>query len=143
MSTFIEEHRTSFGVEPICQVLPIAPSTYYAARSRPASARTLRDEQLAGEIRRVYGQNYRVYGARKVWRQLNREGIAVARCTVERLMREESLQGAVRGKKWRTTINRPAGSGARRSPTRRHPGRPTWSNATSPQRRRTASGSPT
>jgi len=107
MSAFIEEHSKRFGVEPICQVLPIAPSTYYAARSRPPSPRTLRDDQLAGEIRRVYGQNYRVYGARKVWRQLNREGIAVARCTVERLMRQEGLQGAMRGKKWRTTIADP------------------------------------
>lgn len=88
MSAFIEEHAKSFGVEPICAVLPIAPSTYYAARARPASARALRDEQLACEIRRVYEQNYRVYGARKVWRQLRR-------------------QGAVRGKKWRTTITDP------------------------------------
>jgi len=85
----------------------LTPSTYYAARSRPASPRTSRDEQLAGEIRRVYGQNYRVYGARKVWRQLNREGLPVARCTVERLMRKEGLQGAVRGKQWRTTISDP------------------------------------
>ena len=85
----------------------MTPSTYYAARSRPASPRTSRDEQLAGEIRRVYGQNYRVYGARKVWRQLNREGLPVARCTVERLMRKEGLQGAVRGKQWRTTISDP------------------------------------
>ena len=107
MSAFIEEHSKSFRVEPICAVLPIAASSYYAARSRPASARALRDEQLACEVRRVYEQNYRVYGARKVWRQLRREGFPVARCTVERLMRALSLQGAVRGKKWRTTIADP------------------------------------
>ncbi len=110
MSAFIDAHKETFGVEPICTALPIAPSTYYAARSRPPSPRALRDAQLAGEIRRVYGENYRVYGARKVWRQLNREGFPVARCTVERLMRRESLQGAVRGKKWRTTTSDPQAS---------------------------------
>ena len=107
MSAFIEEHSKSFGVEPICQVLPIAPSTYYA-RGRGQRARgPCAMSQLAGEIRRVYGQNYRVYGACKVWRQLNREGIAVARCMVELLMHALRLQGAVRGKKWRTTIADP------------------------------------
>jgi len=107
MTAFIDARRSEFGVEPICALLPIAPSTYYAARSRPASRRALRDEQISGEIRRVFDQNYRVYGARKVWRQLYREGYAVARCTVERLMRREGLQGAVRGKKWRTTTSDP------------------------------------
>jgi putative transposase len=82
----------------------IAPSTYYAARSRPASARAVRDEQLTGEIRRVHAANYGVYGARKVWRQLHREGHQVARCTVERLMRAEGLAGVVRGKARRTTV---------------------------------------
>jgi putative transposase len=85
------------GVEPICEVLQFAPSTYYAAKNRPPSARAVRDEELLIEIRRVWKENYEVYGARKVWRQLNREGIAVARCTVERLMRAEGLVGALRG----------------------------------------------
>ncbi len=107
MTSFIEDHRERFGVEPICAQLPIAPSTYYAARSRPPSARASRDEELRREIQRVYDANYRVYGPRKVWRQLRREGFAVARCTVGRLMRKMSLQGAVRGKKWRTTISDP------------------------------------
>jgi putative transposase len=98
-----------FGVEPICRVLSehgtkIAPSTYYAARSRPASARAIRDEWLKTEITRVFEDNYRVYGARKIWRQLRREGHIVARCTVERLMRELGLAGARRGKKVRTTV---------------------------------------
>jgi putative transposase len=85
-------------------VLQFAPSTYYAAKSRPACRRWLRDEQLVGEIRRVFDANYSVYGARKIWRQLNREGIAVARCTVERLMRREGLVGRVRGARKRTTV---------------------------------------
>ncbi len=103
-----------WGVEPICTVLtehglPIAPSTYYAHVNRPATAREHRDAVLLSEIRRVHAGNYGVYGARKVWLQLNREGIAVARCTVERLMREDGLNGAVRGKVKRTTIADPAG----------------------------------
>jgi putative transposase len=85
------------GVEPICEVLQFAPSTYHAAKNRPPSARAMRDEELLIEIRRVWKENYEVYGARKVWRQLNREGIVVARCTVERLMRAEGLVGALRG----------------------------------------------
>ena len=98
-----------FGVEPICRTLteagcPIAPSTYYAARSRPPSARAQRDAALSGEIARVHGENFSVYGVRKVWRQLHREGRPVARCTVERLMRAAGLAGAVRGKTRRTTI---------------------------------------
>jgi putative transposase len=84
--------------------VPVAPSTYYAARSRPPSARVRRDGELAGEIARVHRENFGVYGARKVWRQLHREGMPVARCTVERLMRAEGLAGAVRGKTRRTTI---------------------------------------
>jgi putative transposase len=107
MSAFIEAHRGEFGVEPICTVLPIAPSTYYGAQSRPPSARARRDEELLEQIKRVWDANYRVYGARKVWRQLCREGAPVARCTVERLMRRSGLQGAVRGRKWRTTIADP------------------------------------
>jgi len=103
MTAYIEEHKDHYGVEPICAVLPIAPSTYYDARSRPPSARALRDTMLRPEIRRVHTENFGVYGAEKVWRQLGREGIAVARCTVERLMRGLGLRGAIRGKTRRTT----------------------------------------
>jgi putative transposase len=103
MIAYIDAHRDRFGVEPICQVLPIAPSTYYAASRRPASARAVRDTQLKGEIARVHAEQFGVYGARKVWRQLHREGISVARCTVERLMGELHLQGVRRGKTRRTT----------------------------------------
>jgi putative transposase len=110
---FISEHRSRFGVEPICRVLsqhgcPIAPSTYYDAKGRPPSARALRDEQLRAAISRVHRDNYGVYGARKVWLALNREGTPVARCTVERLMRELGLAGARRGKRRRTTVPDPA-----------------------------------
>jgi putative transposase len=93
-----------FGVEPICTVLEIAPSTYYAAKQRRPCRRRLRDAELEVEIHRVFDANYQVYGARKVWRQLNREGIKVARCTVERLMARAGLAGRVRGRKRRTTI---------------------------------------
>ena len=82
MTRYIDENKATFGIEPICRLLPIAPSTYYEARSRPPSARNLRDEKLKPEIARVHGENFGVYGARKIWRQLNREGIVVARCTV-------------------------------------------------------------
>ncbi len=114
---FIRDHKGVFGVEPICRVLtqhgcPIAPSTYYDAVSRPPSARALRDEQLRAAIVRVHEGNYGVYGARKVWLALNREGISVARCTVERLMRELGLAGARRGKRRRTTIPDPAAARA-------------------------------
>jgi putative transposase len=116
MVAFIDDHREEHGVEPICELLPIAPSTYYAHKaveSDPAlrSCRAKRDEYLKGEIRRVWEENLRVYGVRKVWRQLNRERIFVARCTVARLMDEMGLQGAVRGKQFRTTI--PAEAAAR------------------------------
>lgn len=110
---FIDEHKSRFGgVEPICRVLcehgvSIAPSTYYAAKARPRSARAIRDAYLAGEIRRVHAENYSVYGAHKVWRQLNREGIPVARCTVRRLMTAAGLRGVVRGKRIRTTVANP------------------------------------
>jgi putative transposase len=102
--TYVDTYRDRFGVEPICEVLEIAPSTYYSAKARPPCRRRLRDEALRVEIRRVYEENYGVYGARKVWRQLNREGIAVARCTVERLMAQMGLAGRVRGRKRRTTV---------------------------------------
>jgi putative transposase len=104
MTVFIAKHREKFGVEPICECLPIAPSTYYAATSRPPSARALRDEALKPEIIRVYEENFSVYGVRKVWRQLRREGFFVARCTVQRLMRALGLKGVVRGKSWKTTF---------------------------------------
>jgi putative transposase len=103
MIAYIDANRDRFGVEPICRVLPIAPSTYYDAHRRPRSARRRRDQELQAEIRRVHGEHFGVYGARKVWRQLHREGIAVARCTVERLMGELGLEGARRGKPRRTT----------------------------------------
>jgi putative transposase len=110
MIAFIDEHRAVYGVEPICRVLPIAPSTYYAHVARRADpgklpARARSDATLKIEIRRVFEANFRVYGVRKVWRQLGREGIAVARCTVARLMRTMGLQGAVRGKPVRTTVS--------------------------------------
>ena len=109
MIAFIDDHREVHGVEPICRVLPIAPSTYHARvaeRADPAktSARVRQDRMLMERIRRVHEADFGVYGARKVWRQLGREGIAVARCTVERLMRRMGLRGAVRGKETRTTI---------------------------------------
>jgi putative transposase len=103
MVAFIDDNRDEFGVEPICEVLPIAPSTYYAAKTSPTSPRRLRDEQLMVEIRRVFDDNFAVYGHRKLWAQLNREGITVARCTVQRLMRQMGLHGAVRGRAWKTT----------------------------------------
>ena len=101
---YIDEHRDSFGVEPICSALEIAESTYYAAKKRPPSPRRIRDDELTPEIERVFRGNYSVYGVRKVWRQLNREGITVPRCRVSRLMRQMGLAGRVRGKKKRTTI---------------------------------------
>jgi putative transposase len=105
---FIDEHKGVFGVEPICRVLsqhgaPIAPSTYYAAKSRPASARAVRDARLRAEVTRVWKENREVYGADKVWLELNRQGISVARCTTERLMHQLGLQGVRRGRKVRTT----------------------------------------
>ena len=104
MTGFIEAHRGRFGVEPICRVMECSPSTYWAARSRPPSERALRDELLRPEIVRVHKENYGVYGAHKLWKQLNREGIKVARCTVRRLMRALGLRGVRRGKKCRTTV---------------------------------------
>jgi len=110
MIAFIDDHRTSHGVEPICRELPIAPSTYHAEIARrvdPLSAppRVRRDVALRGEVRRVWEANFGVYGVRKVWRQLGREGVSVARCTVARLMRQMGLQGIVRGRSVRTTIS--------------------------------------
>ncbi len=110
MVSFIDTHRTKYGVEPICAQLPIAPSSYYEYKAREVNPERLppraqRDIRLSDEIERVYDENFRVYGARKIWRQLNREHIAVARCTVERLMRSLGLQGAVRGRSCRTTVS--------------------------------------
>ncbi len=109
MISFIDDHREVHGVEPICKVLPIAPSTYHdhvAKRADPAklSARSRRDMALKPEVVRVFAENFEVYGARKVWRQLNRENIPVARRTVERLMADLGLQGVIRGKAVRTTV---------------------------------------
>ena len=110
MTAFIDEHREAYGVEPICKVLPIAPSTYHAhaaQRRNPemASPRVRRDARLCEEIQRVWTENFQVYGVRKVWRQLKRESITVARCTVERLMKRMGLAGAVRGKTVKTTFS--------------------------------------
>lgn len=109
MNAFIDEHRARCGVEPICTALQVAPLAYrqHAARQRnPAllPARSKRDAQLLPEVQRVFEQNLQVYGADKVWRQLHREGLVVARCTVERLMRQAGLQGVRRGKSVRTTV---------------------------------------
>ncbi|MEV8517624.1 IS3 family transposase [Dactylosporangium sp. NPDC051484] len=113
MVTFLDTYGEVYGVEPICQVLrdtglPIAPSTYYAARNRRPSTRAVRDDELCHRIQATYDANYRVYGARKIWRQLRRDGEQVARCTVERLMRRLGIQGARCGKTPRTTRSDPA-----------------------------------
>jgi hypothetical protein len=104
MTDYIDEHKERFGVEPICEQLQVAPSTYYGAKRRLPSARALRDEELKREIAQVHEESSGLYGARKVWRQLLREGHRVARCTVERLMAELGLEGVRRGRKRRTTI---------------------------------------
>ena len=110
MIAFIDDHREVYGVEPICKVLPIAPSTWYARSAQRAdpgklSARAQSDAALSPQIKRVFNDNFSVYGARKVWRQLKREGVQVARCTVERLMNSLGLAGAIRGKPVKTTIS--------------------------------------
>lgn len=107
---FIDEHRERFGVEPICRVLTehgckIAPNTYWVAKKRPLSSRAVRDAGLMPEVVRVFQDNLFVYGADKVWAQLNRENIRVARCTVERLMRAQGLSGARRGKAFTITTH--------------------------------------
>jgi len=110
MISFIDEHRGVFGVEPICRLLPIAPSTYYENVAKRLdvdrlSVRARSDIGLKIEIRRVFNENFEDYGVRKVWRQLQREGYDIARCTVARLMRSMSLQGIIRGKPIRTTFS--------------------------------------
>ena len=117
MVSFIDDHRVEYGVEPICEVLPIAPSTYYARKAMQEdpslrSGRAQRDAWLRGEIQRVWDENFQVYGPRKVWKQLNREAIAVARCTVARLMRDMGLRGEVRGRRFKVTTA-PAATGDR------------------------------
>ena len=107
--SFIDQHRERFGVEPICDELQVAPSTYYAAVKRPPSPRRIEDEKLTVDLMRVYDENEQVYGAEKLWTQMNREGIAVGRDRVARLMRAQGLAGEVRGKVWRTTFPSEAG----------------------------------
>jgi putative transposase len=109
MVVFIDRHRAALGVESICRTLQFAPSAYYERKRQAAepglrSVRQKTDETLRSDIRRAWEDNFRVYGARKLWRQLRREGHTVARCTVERLMREMGLQGVIRGRTRRTTI---------------------------------------
>jgi putative transposase len=135
MVGFIDAHRDAYGVEPICAVLPIAPSLHYELKARerePARqpARTRRDALLGEHIGRVWRENREVYGVRKVWKQLQREGPAVARCTVARLMRQLGLAGAVRGRKVKVTTI-PDTSTARPR---------TWSRVSSPRRARTSCG---
>lgn len=113
MIAFIDDHRDAYGVEPICRVLPIAPSSYHehvAQRRDPGrrSARSQRDEVLKPEVMRVFEENFGVYGVRKVWRQMKREGFDLARCSVARLMRDLGLQGVIRGKPVRTTVSNKA-----------------------------------
>ena len=108
MVAFVDAHRDQYGVEPICRVLPIAPSSYHEQKTRQRdpsrrSDRAIRDAELREEIERVWKQNRSVYGARKVWLQLQREGFSVARCTVERLMRAMGLHGVVRGRAYKMT----------------------------------------
>jgi len=109
MIAFIQDHRDDHGVEPICRVLPIAPATFYdnlAKQADPSrlSDRAKRDEQLKPEIERVFEQNLKVYGVRKVWHQMHREGFDIARCTVARLMKDIGIEGVIRGKKPKTTL---------------------------------------
>lgn len=110
MKAFIDENREVYGVEPICKVLPIAPSTYYTHAARQVDpsllpARAKQDARLRVRIRSLWQENFSVYGARKVWRQLQREAVDVARCTVERLMRQMGLRGVIRGKPVKTTMS--------------------------------------
>jgi transposase InsO family protein len=113
MVSFIDAQRDAYGVEPICAVLPIAPSTYYEQKARQGDpgrlpARAKRDAVLCTEIDRIWRENFEAYGAHKVWKQMHREQILVARCTVARLMRQLGLRGVVRGRAFKTTIPAPA-----------------------------------
>ncbi len=104
MSRLIDKERHRFGVEPICRVLQVPVRSYCARRRRPPSRRAREDERLLGRIGRVHAANYGVYGARRVWKQLRREGVQIGRCRVERLMRGAGLHGIQRGRRWKTTI---------------------------------------
>ena len=109
MVAFIDQYRTEYGVEPICKELPIAPSTYHRHKileqhPERRSRQARHDDQLTPQIQRVWEQSHRNYGARKVWKQLNRESIPVARCTVERLMKKRGIEGVRRGRRCITTI---------------------------------------
>lgn len=107
---FVDEHRERFGVEPICQTLEVSASAYYERRTGRRSARRVEDERLLGEIRKVHADNYEAYGSRRTWKELLRRGETVARCTVERLMAKNGIQGAKRrGRPWRTTTPDPEG----------------------------------
>jgi putative transposase len=112
MTRYIDQHRDRFGVEPICRALQVAPSSYYATKRREPSARASSDARLGPKVLKVFNDNYRVYGARKVWRQLHREGVRVGRDRVARLMRALGIAGVVRGKTHRTTIPNPAAARA-------------------------------
>src|SRR5438128_12683001 len=134
---FIDQHRATDGVEPICRVLPIAPSTYFRHKTHQAdptrrSARAQRDDELRAIIRRIWTEHFHVYGPRQVWRQMGREHLRIARCRVRRLMREMGLTGAVRGRAWVTTT--------RSQPTVDRPGDLVDPNFTG--RARISSGSP-
>ena len=136
MVTFIDQHRVTYGVEPICAVLPIAPSTYFLRTAQQQevakrSVRARRDADLRAAIQRVWDENDQVYGPRKVWKQLRREGTGVARCTIERLMRELGLRGVSRGRAWKSRPSR----------IRPPPGQPISSIASSRRRGRISSGS--
>jgi len=109
MVSFIDDHRDQYGVEPICEMLPIAPSTFYERMARRVNpdlrpARAKRDDALRPEVRRIWDENRQVYGAHKVWKQSHREGQPIARCTVERLMRDLGISGVTRGRRFKTTI---------------------------------------
>jgi hypothetical protein len=113
MIAFIDAHREVHGVEPICRVLPMAPSTYHEHAARLSDpnrlpARAQRDERLRAEIHRVWEENFQVYGVRKVWRQLRREGVAIARCSTARLMKQMGVAGVIRGRTVKTTASNPA-----------------------------------
>jgi putative transposase len=110
MTRFVDEQRAAFGVEPICRVLEIAPSTYYAARRRPPSARSISDAELSAAIGRIHAANYGVYGIRKVWAALGREGVMVGRDQVARLMRNLGLRGVTRERRTATTVTAPSGA---------------------------------
>ena len=103
MTTYINDHKAEFGIEPICRTLGLASSTYYAAKNRAPSKRSINDVRLMPEICRVFKQNYQVYGRRKLWRQLNREGIKIGRDQTVRLMKQAGIAGVMRGREVRTT----------------------------------------